>query len=84
MPASDHANMVLTLLTLGALGLGTLAMLVRWILRIRREHPTIAHDFVAGRARRRILNEQLLPENELVGTLRCADDEQQKRKNEWT
>src|SRR4051812_48263135 len=39
--------MVLTLLTLGALGLGTLAMLVRWLLRIRREHPTIARDFVA-------------------------------------
>src|SRR5690349_18562465 len=47
MSPDDHANMVLTLLTLSALGLGTLAMIVRWVLRVRREHPTIAQDFVA-------------------------------------
>ncbi len=43
----DYASMMLTIVGLALLGIGTLAMLVRWIVRVRREHPTITKDFVA-------------------------------------
>ena len=47
MSPNDYASTWLTILTLSALGLGTVAMLVRWLFRVQRERPHLARDFVA-------------------------------------
>jgi hypothetical protein len=42
-----YASTMLTLVGLGLLAIGTLATFVRFLFRLRREHPNLTHDFVA-------------------------------------
>lgn len=46
MDPNEHANMILTIIGLSALGLGTLAMGLRAFLRLRRSHPDMLDNFV--------------------------------------